>query len=74
MDLLFQGYSALRGDQGKPQSAEETIVKLCDRAMNSSLLEDRRSAVQGLRGLARDWQLVTWVKQGCWNQGNASVD
>lgn len=58
MDLLFQGYSALRGDKGTPQSGGETVDKLCDRVANSTLLEDRRASVMGLKGLARDWKLV----------------
>jgi hypothetical protein len=44
--------------QNEPPNATLTIEKLCDRARDATLLEDRRSAVQGLRGLARDWQLV----------------
>ncbi|RKO90358.1 p115 like vesicle tethering protein [Blyttiomyces helicus] len=62
MDLLFQGYSALRGDKGAPQSGAETVDKLCDRVQHSTLLEDRRAAVQGLKGLARDWKLNVGTK------------
>ncbi|KAH6584978.1 hypothetical protein BASA60_000741 [Batrachochytrium salamandrivorans] len=62
MNFLMSGYSALRGDMGQPQSPQETIDKLCDRVMHSSLLEDRRAAVQVLRGLARDWQLDVGTK------------
>ncbi|KAJ3258466.1 Vesicle-mediated ER to Golgi transport protein [Boothiomyces macroporosus] len=42
--------------------ASSTIDKLCDRVRDSTLLEDRRSAVQGLRGLARDWQVQVGTK------------
>ncbi|KAI8923994.1 p115 like vesicle tethering protein [Entophlyctis helioformis] len=59
MSFLFK---ALAGEKGQPQSATETIDKLVDRVLNSSLLEDRRSAVQGLRGLARDWRLDVGTK------------
>ncbi|KAI8909179.1 p115 like vesicle tethering protein [Gorgonomyces haynaldii] len=61
MDLFF---GALRGggEQDKQQTAEETIAKLSDRALNSSLLEDRRSAILGLRGLCRDWKLQVGTK------------
>ncbi|KAJ3295360.1 Vesicle-mediated ER to Golgi transport protein [Borealophlyctis nickersoniae] len=59
MDILFQGYSALRGDKGAPQSGVETVDKLCDRVAHSTLLEDRRASVLGLKGLARDWKLNT---------------
>ncbi|EGF77134.1 hypothetical protein BATDEDRAFT_36121 [Batrachochytrium dendrobatidis JAM81] len=62
MDFLMSGYSALKGQKGQPQSPQETIDKLCDRVMNSTLLEDRRAAVQVLRGLARDWQLDVGTK------------
>ncbi|OAJ44652.1 hypothetical protein BDEG_27862 [Batrachochytrium dendrobatidis JEL423] len=58
----MSGYSALKGQKGQPQSPQETIDKLCDRVMNSTLLEDRRAAVQVLRGLARDWQLDVGTK------------
>ncbi|KAL2912602.1 Vesicle-mediated ER to Golgi transport protein [Polyrhizophydium stewartii] len=49
-------FSALRGDKTPQQSPQEIIDKLCDRVQNSSLLEDRRSAVQGLRGMSREWR------------------
>jgi hypothetical protein len=39
-------------------TASNTIDKLCDRVGFAELLEDRRSAVQGLRGLSRQFQLV----------------
>ncbi|KND03311.1 uncharacterized protein SPPG_02358 [Spizellomyces punctatus DAOM BR117] len=62
MNVFFQGYSALRGDKGTPQSGAETVHKLCDRVQNSTLLEDRRAAVMGLKGLARDWKLEVGTK------------
>lgn len=42
--------------QPKPQSAHETITKLCDRLQNSTLIEDRRTAVLGLKGFAREYR------------------
>ncbi|KAI8910647.1 p115 like vesicle tethering protein [Powellomyces hirtus] len=57
MSFLFSGYSALRGDKGAEQTGAETVHKLCDRVQSSTLLEDRRAAVLGLKGLARDWKL-----------------
>ncbi|KAJ3275936.1 Vesicle-mediated ER to Golgi transport protein [Terramyces sp. JEL0728] len=51
MDFLFG-----KAEKATPD-ASSTIDKLCDRVRDSTLLEDRRSAVQGLRGLARDWQV-----------------
>lgn len=55
-------YNALVGEQSvmKPaqQNPQETIDKLCDRLANATLLEDRRAAVLGLKGLSREYQLV----------------
>jgi hypothetical protein len=65
-EMFFSGYSALVGEKGsRDQNAEETIDKLVDQVSTCTLLEDRRAAVQGLRGLARDWKLVrfTWSVQ-----------
>jgi hypothetical protein len=42
--------------QPKPQSAASTILKLCDRLQNSTLLEDRRAAVLGLKGFSRGYR------------------
>ncbi|KAM0756160.1 hypothetical protein T439DRAFT_22282 [Meredithblackwellia eburnea MCA 4105] len=53
---IARGYTALRGDTGQPQSAVDTIDKLCDRLLNGSHLEDRRAALLGLKGLSRDWK------------------
>lgn len=49
----------LQGDslKAKPQTGPETVDKLVDRVLNATLLEDRRAAVLGLKGLARDWTL-----------------
>lgn len=58
---LARGYVALRGDAGQPQSASDTIDKLCDRLLNGSQLEDRRAALLGLKGLSRDWKSVSLV-------------
>ncbi|KAK9462883.1 p115 like vesicle tethering protein, partial [Lipomyces oligophaga] len=37
-------------------TALETIAKLCDRMINSTLLEDRRAAVLGLKGFCREYR------------------
>ncbi|KAG9304100.1 hypothetical protein G9A89_006010 [Geosiphon pyriformis] len=57
MDFLQRGYKGLLGEKGQPQSALETVSKLCDRANNSTLLEDRRAAILGLKGLSREYRL-----------------
>ncbi|KAI8819235.1 p115 like vesicle tethering protein [Fimicolochytrium jonesii] len=62
MSFFFSGYSALRGDKGVEQTGAETVHKLCDRVQNSTLLEDRRAAVMGLKGLAKDWRLDVGTK------------
>lgn len=54
MEFINQTYFALRGPQGAPQSAPETIARLADRLSPSTLLADRRAAVLSLKGLARD--------------------
>lgn len=36
----------------------EVIEKLCNRISNSTLLEDKKSAVVSLKSLSRDYQLV----------------
>ncbi|KAI8983128.1 p115 like vesicle tethering protein [Pilobolus umbonatus] len=55
MDFFSRGYTALRGDRGQPQSADETIEKLADCLETATLLEDRRAGVLSLKGLVRDW-------------------
>ncbi|KAI8891166.1 hypothetical protein K501DRAFT_327824 [Backusella circina FSU 941] len=55
MDFFSRGYSALRGERGQPQSADETIEKLADCLETATLLEDRRAGVLSLKGLVRDW-------------------
>ncbi|KAI8380584.1 p115 like vesicle tethering protein [Choanephora cucurbitarum] len=55
MDFFSRGYTALRGERGQPQSADETIEKLADCLETATLLEDRRAGVLSLKGLARDW-------------------
>lgn len=54
MDFFSKGYTALRGPQGEPQTALDTIIKLTDRLTQSTLISDRRAAVLGLKGLSRD--------------------
>ncbi|CAG8626774.1 9655_t:CDS:10, partial [Funneliformis mosseae] len=51
-----RGYRELLGEKGQPQSAEDTVIKLVDRASNSTLLEDRRAAILGLKGLSREYR------------------
>ncbi|WVQ77812.1 hypothetical protein IAR50_007502 [Cryptococcus sp. DSM 104548] len=53
---LSSAYNQLRGDLGAPQTATETIQKLVDRIQTSAAVEDRRTAVLGLKGLSRDWK------------------
>ncbi|CAG8492245.1 15592_t:CDS:10 [Racocetra persica] len=55
-------YKGLLGEKGQPQSVEITIAKLCDRANNSTLLEDRRAAILGLKGLSREYRLEVGEK------------
>jgi hypothetical protein len=57
MDFFF-GSSA--SQPAAPPDPTHTIDRLCDRVKDATLLEDRRTAVQGLRGLARDWKLVLY--------------
>ena len=59
MEWLFSGGAHNNNDT---PDATVTIEKLCDRVRDASLLEDRRGAVQGLRGLSRDWQLQVGTK------------
>jgi hypothetical protein len=55
MSFLFK---ALQGDRALlAQTGPETVDKLVDRIIHATLLEDRRAAVLGLKGLARDWTL-----------------
>ncbi|KAK9467777.1 p115 like vesicle tethering protein [Lipomyces arxii] len=37
-------------------TATDTIARLCDRLVNSTLLEDRRAAVLGLKGFCREYR------------------
>ncbi|MBW0473962.1 hypothetical protein O181_013677 [Austropuccinia psidii MF-1] len=53
---VLQGYAALQGPQGQPQSAADTLSKLVERLQNSSQHEDKRSSVLGIKGMARDWK------------------
>jgi len=56
MEFLSQTYVALRGPTGAPQTASETIRRLCDRLSPATLLADRRAAVLSLKGLTKDWK------------------
>ncbi|KZV69403.1 hypothetical protein PENSPDRAFT_652372 [Peniophora sp. CONT] len=53
MDFFSQTYTALRGPQGAPQTAEETIARLSDRLSPETQLADRRASVLALKGLTR---------------------
>jgi hypothetical protein len=55
---LTSAYTALRGELGAPQTATDTIDKLVERIQTAALVEDRRTAVLGLKGLSRDWREV----------------
>lgn len=57
MEFFNQTYIALRGPTGAPQTAVDTIGRLSDRLSPSTLLADRRAAVQSLKGLSRDCKL-----------------
>lgn len=50
--------TALRGElSAAPQTANETITKLVDKIQTSPSVDDRRTAVLGLKGLSRDWKV-----------------
>ncbi|CAD6572881.1 MAG: hypothetical protein TREMPRED_000676, partial [Tremellales sp. Tagirdzhanova-0007] len=53
---LTLAYNSLRGELGVPQTATDTIEKLVERIQTSPAVEDRRTAVLGLKGLSRDWR------------------
>lgn len=55
---LSTAYNQLRGDLGVPQTATDTIDKLVEKIQTSAAVEDRRTAVLGLKGLSRDWKEV----------------
>lgn len=56
---LSTAYNQLRGDLGAPQTATDTIDKLVEKIQTSAAVEDRRTAVLGLKGLSRDWKEVS---------------
>ena len=58
---LTSAYNSLRGELGAPQGAVETIDKLVERIQTSPAVEDRRTAVLGLKGLSRDWKEVSGI-------------
>lgn len=53
---LTSAYTALRGDLGHPQSPQETIDKLVERIQTSPSVDDRRTAVLGLKGCIREYR------------------
>lgn len=55
---LTSAYTALRGDLGAPQSPTETIDKLVDRIQTSPSVDDRRTAVLGLKGCIREYRAL----------------
>jgi len=58
MDIFSLGYKKLKGDKGDTQTGAETVAKLIDRVEHATLLEDRRAAVLGLKGLAKEYKVV----------------
>jgi hypothetical protein len=56
---LTSAYTALRGDLGAPQTPTETIDKLVERIQTAELVEDRRTAVLGLKGCTREYKEVS---------------
>lgn len=49
--------TALRGElSAAPQTATDTITKLVEKIQTSPQVDDRRTAVLGLKGLSRDWK------------------
>jgi AMMECR1 domain-containing protein len=79
---LSTAYNQLRGDLGVPQTATDTIDKLVEKIQTSAAVEDRRTAVLGLKGLSRDWKEVSLYREsqkgqadhsGCRKARNVSV-
>ncbi|RKP13963.1 p115 like vesicle tethering protein [Piptocephalis cylindrospora] len=57
MDFFSRGYSNLVGSTATPtQDPTEIVLKLRSRLEHGTLLEDRRSAVLGLKGLSRQYK------------------
>ena len=59
---LLGGGTGDSGIQPARQTPSDTIDKLCDRLVHSTLLEDRRASVLALKGLSRDYQLEVGTK------------
>lgn len=57
---LRAGYNSLQAS-AQPQSAGQTIDRLCERLLDSEHREDRRAALLALKGLSRDWKTVSTV-------------
>ncbi|KAJ3118119.1 hypothetical protein HK100_000674 [Physocladia obscura] len=53
---ILGGGSGAEGDKSKNKEVERTVAALVERATHATLLEDRRAAVLGLKGLARDFR------------------
>ncbi|KAJ2715367.1 Vesicle-mediated ER to Golgi transport protein [Coemansia spiralis] len=51
---FFKRYNSIGGSH--QQSAADTIQRLADRVATSTLLEDKRAAVLGLKGLSREYR------------------
>ncbi|PVU98288.1 hypothetical protein BB559_001704 [Furculomyces boomerangus] len=59
MDFFSRGYSALVGEsKAQQQTPEQTIQRLADRVSASTLLEDKRAAILGLKGLTREYKMI----------------
>jgi len=50
--------SKFRSQPPAPPTGAEMVEKYCDRATHATLIEDRRAAVLGLKGLAHEYKLV----------------
>lgn len=54
---LSSAVTQLRGElSAAPQTANDTITKLVEKIQTSPQVDDRRTAVLGLKGLSRDWK------------------
>jgi len=52
--------SKFRSQPVAQPTGAELVDKYCDRATHATLIEDRRAAVLGLKGLAHEYKLVKY--------------
>ena len=61
MSFLTKGFSAVLGGGGEGAPADangaDAVERLCSRLQSSTLIEDRRDAARGLKGLAKQFKL-----------------